>query len=47
MQGKLPRRRYCVQHYSGQLSTKTQRNTAKNVMYVKGLVNQIEKTRFP
>jgi hypothetical protein len=39
MQAKLPCRRYCVQDYGGRLFTEIQRTTARDVMYVRGLVN--------
>jgi hypothetical protein len=47
MQAKLPHRRYCAQDYGGRLFTKIQRTTDRDVMYVRGLVNQIYGMRFP
>jgi hypothetical protein len=44
MQEELPCIRYYAQDYGGRLFTETQRNTTRNVMYAKGLVNQIERT---
>jgi hypothetical protein len=45
MHEKLLCRRYCAQDYGRRLFTKTQRTTARNVMYVIGLINRIEGTR--
>jgi hypothetical protein len=36
MQTKLPRRRYCMQDYGGQLFTDIQRTIVRDVMYVIG-----------
>jgi hypothetical protein len=47
MQANIPPRRYWMDDYGGRLFTDTQRTIARNVMYVRGLVNQIEGTRFP
>jgi hypothetical protein len=45
--GKLPRTRYCVQDYGGQLFIEMQRNIVKDAMFVRGLVNQTDRMRCP
>jgi hypothetical protein len=47
MQEKIPCRRYSTQNYGGELFIETQRTTARNVMYVRGRVKQIEGRRCP
>jgi hypothetical protein len=47
MQVKLLRRRYYAHDYGGRLFTETQRAISIDLMYVRGLVNQIEGTRCP
>jgi hypothetical protein len=47
MQVKLSRRRHCAQNYGGLIFTEMQMTTARDVMYVRGLVNLIDGMRCP
>jgi hypothetical protein len=47
MQEKIPLIRYCMQDYGGRPFIEMQRNTARNVIYVRGLENLIDGMRCP